>query len=66
MQEAVNPRKYSSVSGYDGGGGNENRKYHNSDTCTCTHCVARVGCCENPPDFAKMWRVFITERGENH
>ena len=42
------------MSGYDGGGGNENRKYHNSDTCTC---VARVGCCENPPDFAKMWRV---------
>ena len=51
------------MSGYDGGGGNENRKYRNSDTCTCTHCVARVGCCENPSDFAKMWRVSSL-RGE--
>ena len=43
---------------------NENRKYSNSDTCTCTHCVARVGCCENPPDFAKMWRFSSLESGE--
>ena len=45
------------MNGYGGGGGNENRKYRNSDTCTCTHYVARVECYENPPDFAKMWRV---------
>ena len=23
----------------------------------CSHCVARVGCCEKPHNFAKLWRV---------